>query len=277
MTPFGFGVDRGKAELDDLPVAVRTLGSWFYDWGWDTGTRPGLEYLACVGAWGESSWAEIGMVADYIEQHPRLYPDGAAFVVGNEIGTWDDGARTARRYARDFVHWQRTLKELNPTYRVGLGAPLSVNMALPSTSFACRRGGALEYIGEILYWIGKRKANIRPDFFALHGYTPCFGQGWDDVEAFKSEVTTYRNFLNSHGYGKSELWMPEFGPLHPVDVSAAHVIAYMQAVVSWLKSSRMVARWAWFALNPAAGMYQHLALLSGSRATAVGEAYRGLQ
>lgn len=267
---------------------------WYFDWSHGRGldeprTRPGLEYMALVGAYTKADYREwCQELTDFVTPRLEYYPDGLRWTIGNEIN-FDDG-RTWQEYAEQFVGWRDCLKAINPTFEIGTGALVQLNMGTNGNTgqFICvdyndpdsAENYFKNYINKIRTDYGAEKL---PDFIVMHGYTPCdpfdpqpttgSSPNWTDINLFKESVSEHRKVMKELGLEDKDLIMKEFGPLNPAFydpegqlitdpalVSTA-VQNYLSRAVDYLATTtnstygdpadenRLVQRWAWYVMN----------------------------
>lgn len=109
---FGVGMDQHHQDnsagrkIDEFQWQQLGIG-WYFDWGAgevnNGGPRDGLEYIALVGGWRKGT----------------------------------PNCNTYRNLATNFVKWYTCLKSINPTFKVGSGALVSLDHQLPPNGSAC--------------------------------------------------------------------------------------------------------------------------------------------
>lgn len=260
---FGVGMDQHNADgtggrtINEFAWQELGIG-WYFDWGAGGGPQPGLEYLGLVGGWGKG--VVDASTCNYyksITADKTKYPDNIdnmMWTVGNEIG-FDDG-RTATEYARDFISWYDCLKSINPTFKVGSGALISLYHKLPGTT--CSKtpnvNGGIAYFKTYINIL--KNSNKVPDFITSHAYTHCRPVGDLTVSNFIDEIKEQRALMKELGLQNKDLILNEW-----TNYSNYYVINHLKQTVDYLVSAkdtnignpddeyRLVQRWAWFLLN----------------------------
>jgi hypothetical protein len=259
--------------------------SWYLDWSYVGGARPGLDYLALVGGYRKYTPSEIEQqcnnIRQYVATNPDKYPHGATWVVGNEIGI-DDG-RTAEDYLAEFPLWKQCLKSIDPTFRVATGAIMSpywdrselkcesaqritgqpfeeVKRILLETE-----GSGLNIFYKILSGLKQLGPEAMPDFVVQHAYTTFCATfpGWlADRDKFREVLTLYRSVMTDLELNSFELVISEYGLQNWFGYfSEDEVKQYMTDTTGIMANYtdpvlgnpadgyRLAQRWSWFVMN----------------------------
>lgn len=316
---YGFdplGANKTILSLGDLNYTAIT-GSLFQNWSAFDNKAPyaGLDFYPMVGAWNTYRAGDCTNVANMVNSHPELYPDGTRWVVGNEIGF--DLPISPKDYATHFTKWQKCLKNIAAdhqiSYLVGSGAILSEKIILPGRAGACAT--TLDYhngsnYSGYAYWktyLTILKTNYPtqlPDFYTAHGFTYCApsappgNTGWWNVPYFQQEIKDYRLLMKALGVQDKELIINEFGPLYKsVKLNATAFLKYLCDTTKFMLTKKdkatdnpqignpndgnhYVQRWMWYNLNAGVttgNRFPSLALLNTSNGlTKLGRGYNDL-
>ena len=249
--------------------------------------------MALIGAYTKADYRQwCQEFTDFMTPRLEYFPDGLRWTIGNEIN-FDDG-RTWQEYADQFVGWRDCIKALNPTFEVGTGALVQLNMRTRNIGeFVCVSYDDPEsaetyfknYINKIKTDYGNAKL---PEFVVMHGYTPCdpsntnptagSSPNWVSIDLFKQSVLEHRKVMKEVGLEDRDLIMKEFGPLNQAFYDAQGQLItdpeildqklqdYMQQSVDYLATTtnstygnpndenRLVQKWAWYVMNKKVGV-----------------------
>jgi len=185
---FGIGFDTHQSKsltnrtIDNIDWKQLGIG-WYLDWGKNGKYKEGLSYMGLVGGWSKGSPASTtDPQCNQIKNNQSDYKSGMMWTVGNEIG-WDD-TRSPEDYANDFINWRSCLKSINPTFKVGSGAIISLQNNLntenrQTTGQACvskdNTNSGKSFFTSYINKIKESSPDSLPDFIVYHGYTYCYG------------------------------------------------------------------------------------------------------
>ena len=116
------------------------------------------------------------------------------------------------------------------------------------------------------------------DGWRLHNYLLDTCEGALDVNEFERRALEFRNWVNRIGDAARPIFLTEYGVLYgngccgcpPIPQYA--VVEYMQATTRWLRESRVVSAWAWFAVDT--GNRFNGDLFAGDEILPTGRAYQ---
>jgi hypothetical protein len=192
----------------------------------------------------------------YIESHVQGYPDGTIWQVGNEIGYKPQrDARTPQQYAEDYHRCREMLKEVNPTYRLALGAVILAEDERVRKGYVGGRGGVhyLQCVHKA--YETNYRSRLPADFYTASAYV--FGNRGVDAELFREQIISFREFLAGLGRADVGLIIHEYGCPFRGPTAEARV-AFMRETFEFLANARddrigcaadhgrLVQRWAWF-------------------------------
>lgn len=254
-TPFGVGVG-------DAPVTAAQLDAlgpvWYMDWDWKTPTLAGHERLYVIGC------AEVK--ADRGRIPAAMRASGSAWwSLGNEPNDPNQDNRTPEEYAELYHIFEGWAQEAP---RCGV-LPAGIANADWQWAEAFREAYRERY--------GRYP---RVDGWNIHNYILEPGLDPYDVDEFGRRILAFRRWMERIGDGEKPLFLSEFGVLYgngccdrPVD-PPEKIQAFMRASVAWLRESRAVDCWAWFATY--SKLYNGSLMTVDGELNELGEAYRQL-
>jgi hypothetical protein len=263
---------------EDLPWNPLGIG-WYFNWNWthgvvcDASGENCIEYMPLVGGWGPGVHPTLAQIQTQISTYPGRYPNGTTWLIGNEI-IWDD-QRTPQQYAEDYHAYYYGLKAINPTFKVANGSVI--------TSVQYNRAG---FTGTPLQLLDAIRAAYQTtynepwpvDVWNIHPYVWTLPTLQQELSNFRSQLSTFRDWMASIGEQDKPLIITEYGLLNYH--AEAWMIDYLRSSFEILLSKghangmpsdegRWVQRWAWFDNNnhvwSAGGAVQwtHCALYNG--------------
>lgn len=257
---FGWYID-GTSDYPGCPGPLETLNGSV------------IERITVVGAAGVDTPPPSGSAAAIRQAHPDWYPSGSVWMIGNEIG-YDCYTRTpytadvtnflVRQYAQTYHQWYDQIKQLDPSYRVMLGAIVpgqDTGLRIDTTEFLAR-------LFRTYYDLYSEAMPV--DVFNLRPYFA--GQGMN-VARLKAAVTRFRQNISNVqlapgvtvDYSDSELWLTAYGVADEAATSE-QTCQMLTECTDWLcgragddifnnqiglatDDGRLVQRWAWFTLD----------------------------
>ncbi|MFQ5610892.1 MAG: hypothetical protein ACE5H9_02020 [Anaerolineae bacterium] len=207
-----------------------------------------------------------------IERIARANP-GATWLIGNEPDViWQDNV-TPARYAELYHELYHLLKETDPAARVAIGGitqptPLRLQyLEMVVSSYESRYGQAMPVdVWNIHNFIlreerGSWGVDIPPGFEVEQGILFEL-EDHDDLERFKAQIITFRQWMADHGQREKPLIVSEYGILMPEDYGfpLERVKRFMYGTYDFMLNARdeqlgypaddnrLVQRWAWYSL-----------------------------
>ena len=266
---FGVGAATDAGGITDYEVERLGIG-WYLNWGVAVDpARPG----------GAAFWQMVRLSekghypqADTIRAAAAANP-GSVWLIGNEPDCiWQDGV-TPERYAALYGELYGVIKGADPTSRIGIGG---VSQPTPLR---------LRYLERVLASYEAQYGEAMPvDVWNVHGFLlreerdswgvdipPGFTEqsgvlyeieDHDDLEAFRSQILGFRQWMAAQGQRDRPLVVSEYGVLMPVEYGfdAERVRVFMEGTFDYFVTardeevgysaddSRLVQWWAWYSL-----------------------------
>lgn len=270
-----------ERNIDEFNYEELNAG-WYLDGGYGFreplgGKRDDISYVAMIGSGSRynapsSPNAQLckTLANTIVNRYPYKYSDNMLWVIGNELG-WDD-QRTFEDYASEFVKWRTCLKSINPTFQIGTGAVIEMNMELPDNdqTVSCvpisNPNSGYNYFKNYITTIKNTFGTDNlPDFITMHGYTPCntnnvySSQNWGDINLLKISISLQRQAMKEVGLQNKDLIIKEIGPL-PKDATN-NMSSYLTQSIDFMlhekddsignpdDEGRLVQKFAWFVFN----------------------------
>ncbi|HEC33355.1 MAG TPA: hypothetical protein ENI37_01400 [Chloroflexi bacterium] len=264
---FGVGVPAGS--ITDYPAERLGIG-WYLNWRVEVHPpRPGgVAFWQMVRVSEEGYRPDAATIRAAASANP-----GSVWLIGNEPDVvWQDNT-TPQRYAVIYHELHRLLKSADPTCRVAIGG-----VAQPTPL-------RLAYLEQVLSAYQARYRQPMPvDVWNLHNFLLREERGsWgvgippgmdvtagvlyeiedhDDLEAFRSQVLTFRRWMAERGQRDRPLVISEYGIVMPSDYGfdQARVQAFLYATFDYFLTAtdeevgypqdgnRLVQWWAWYSL-----------------------------
>ncbi len=293
---FGIG-QGGQADYDVAPLNI----GWYLDW--NTAITPlhpnHAEYMQVVRLQPAIGGGFTFLPPTATLQAAVLANPGATWLIGNEPDSpWQDNM-PPELYARAYQHLYGLIKGLDPTAQLGAGGivqptplrfqyldrVLAAYRAYYSTSLPADLWNIHSYIlreitdddpeainngGPYEVW----GAYVPPGINATRGELYPYSQMFDPA-IFRQRLITFRQWMAQNGYGRTPLYLTEFGTLFPyppydteyyvdeygVPMTEARTAQFMTQTFNvlmtltdtvsgyWPDGQRLVQRWAWYSLN----------------------------
>ena len=210
--------------------ALDALGPvWYYSYGYEGTHLPGHQRLYLVPP-GYSS----AQLRSALRQHPTAW-----WLVGNEPNDPHQDDLSPGAYAALYHRVSSQADAVAPGARV---APAGIANADWRWAEAFREAYRVQY--------GRYP---RVDAWNIHNYVLEPERDQLDVAEFQRRILAFREWMARIGEANTPLLLTEFGVLYgtgrlgrpPED--PARVVAYIEAVVAWLRETDHVQGWSWFA------------------------------
>ena len=246
----GYGLG-GARELDQFKSA------WYTDFGFRDAVIDVHQRLYLVEA--NADWRTAPEIA---RQHP-----GEWWQFGNEPNDPNQDNLPPEEYAMRYHAFYFGLKAADPTASIMAAGIANADARWANTFREAYRTRFGRY--------------PRVDGWSIHNYLLDSCAGALDANVFKSRIVAFRDWMAQIGVTDKPLLLTEYGVLYgngccgcPIIVDE-DVTKFMRETALWLKDSRLVQGWAWFAAN-SGGRYNGDLFGSDSTLTQVGATYRDL-
>ena len=266
---FGVGVPDAAGPITDYPVERLGIG-WYLNWGVEVmPARPeGIAFWQMVRVSKEGYRPDEAEIRAAVAVNP-----GSVWLIGNEPDVvWQDNT-TPERYAELYHELYHFLKSADATCQVAIGGvsqPTPLRLAYLErvlVAYQSRYGEPMPVdVWNVHGFLlreerGSWGVSIPPGFEATAGV--LYGiEDHDDLEAFQSQILSFRRWMAQHGQRDRPLVVSEYGILMPVDYGfdQARVKAFMYATFDFFStatdehvgypqdSNRLVQWWAWYSL-----------------------------
>ena len=277
---------------------AQLLGSaWYIDWAVRTSAPPDhLEHWQMIRVHENC----ITPSTEVIQTIASTF-SGQVWIIGNEPDViWQDNV-SAPTYAVVYHDLYELIKSIDPTALIAVGG---ISQPTPLR---------LVYLDQVLHTYQEVFDEPMPvDWWTIHGYVLREEKGsWGvdippginevrgeirevmdhgNIDLFKAQILSFRNWMAENGYQNSPLALTEFGILMPFTYGfpADLIAGYLEQTFLWLSQAQddstgypddgyhLVQKWAWFSISDPTYSSSNLGDLSSGNLTLVGERFRSM-
>jgi len=290
----GFGVSTPT----DPGYWAGLLGSgWYLDWS--IRTEPlldNLDHWQMIRVHDDCIYPSVEEIQVVAAQFP-----GQVWIIGNEPDViWQDNVN-ASTYAIVYHDLYELIKSADPTALIAVGG---ISQSTPLR---------LLYLDQVLQTYQEVFDEPMPvDWWTFHGYVLREEKGsWGvdippginqirgelrevkdhgNIDIFKAQILSFRNWMAENGYQNSPLALTEFGILMPFSYGFSDdlIAGYLEQTFLWLSQAQddsigypddgyhLVQKWAWFSISDPIYSSSNLGDLTSRKLTLVGERFRSM-